>query len=481
MAAPNKALEAMLVAFDKRPDTPDDAAANLRKVITANPVLLAELNAAAANGQLKHFAVQPADEHAGGTFDPDHATMRLPLAALRDAPAGHFDPANLAFVLGHEVQHGLNAPGMAAAKKTFEDRVTAIAKSTSPVHDYTTAIGDRIAASRRDEARAEISGWNALRGALVGAGKAPTLELMYEAQSFRMGDFITRNDAVHPPTYALKPGLAVNADLSMPATAANIEAMGTHYFDQTPAESHLGAKGTSDYRNYYGASAVSRAIYLDRFYAAQAHHPQARVDIGLSKLGLDEAILETNGIHLGQSTATPQRVFDPGTHPPTPHTFQHTATTHVHVPVDSLPEPARDAAGDTLRSSARDAVARLDATLGRAADAASDAMAESLAAAGARAGMTRIDHALLNVATPTERAGRTVFGVQGEPGSEHGRWVALPTERAVDPATADSLRRGVDVDVDVARMPFATPDRVEPSLHGASHTADHSRAPSLVR
>lgn len=445
MDVPNKQLEAMLLAFDKRADMPADATKNLRDVITGNPVLLAQLNAAAKAGDLKHFAVLGATANAGGTFDPSTKTLNLPLASLRRAPDGSFDPANMAFVLAHEVQHASNAEDVDTATKAFEASLTTTAKSKAAAHDYTPAIAARIEASRKDEAKAEISGWNAVRGALLGVGKTPTLELMYEAQTHRIGDFIIKDSSTRPPSYALRDGLAVEADLSMPMSAANVNAMGIHYFNQKPEDTGIGAKGNSDYPNYYGASAVGRAIYLDRFYADQAGAKQSRVEIKLDALGLAEALLETNGIDLGMKTSTPQKVYDTSTKPLTAHIFQHTSKTHTHVPVEAQRLTPPFEAPEILRTSTRDAVLRLDAALGRAPDSASAAMTESLTLLAVRHGLRRVDEVVLSTVTASHPAGHTVFAIENAPYSEQRRWIGISTDRAVNPNTAQALRAGADL------------------------------------
>ena len=58
-----------------------------------------------------------------------------------------------------------------------------------------------------------------------------------------MDDFIDVDRSHFPPTYAMKPNLTVNADLTMPATVPNIEGMGRNYFDHSGG---LGHNGNSD-------------------------------------------------------------------------------------------------------------------------------------------------------------------------------------------------------------------------------------------
>lgn len=92
---------------------------------------------------------------------------------------------------------------------------------------------------------------------------------------------------------------------------------------------------------------------------------------------------------------------------------------HDQVPGRSIGEAGRThvptGAPDDhpLLRQAREAVARLDGTLGRAFDDASERMSASLAVLAHRKGMERIDHVVLSQQTSTARAGEAVFIVQG--------------------------------------------------------------------
>ncbi|MEX1828145.1 hypothetical protein [Luteibacter sp. CQ10] len=199
--------------------------------------------------------------HAGGEYNASAHEMRLPLTSISTPAGGQYDAYETTFVLGHELQHGFNAADIAKANTQFSRDLQAVAQSKTMLHDYTKPVGDVIAASRRDEAGAEISGWNATVSAarldaMTNHAVAPTLEDIYKRNPGRMGDFIHVDRSHFPATYSLRSNLTVNADLTMPSTPANIEGMGKNYFDRSAT---LGHNGNSSYANYYGAWAVGVA------------------------------------------------------------------------------------------------------------------------------------------------------------------------------------------------------------------------------
>ena len=189
----------------------------------------------------------PPGAHAGGSYDGDSKTMNLPLSILTAPTGGAIDAGEVTFVLGHELQHGFNHAATDHAYATFNHDVTALAQSAAAVHDYTPATAALIGANRRDEAGAEIAGFNAIVSRVRSANPHATLDDVYRAQPGRMGDFLQLDTTATPPAYRAMPDLHLNADLTLPATAANIEAMGKHYFDKAPAQARLGYNGNSDY------------------------------------------------------------------------------------------------------------------------------------------------------------------------------------------------------------------------------------------
>lgn len=438
--------QAIMDEFGKQPGVTPQQLQNLQATINASPALIDEVNNAVAQGHLQHI-VPLNNPHAGGEYNAGAHEMRLPLAMLNTPTGGQFDTGEPTFVLGHELQHGFNAVDADKARKTFASELQAIAQSPAHRHDYTAPIGTLIAANRRDEAGAEISGWNAM----VSAAKkdaadhqhpAPALADIYARNPGRMADFIDVDRSHFPPTYAVKPNLTLNADMSMAATPHNIEGMGQNYFDRG---SSLGHNGNSSYANYYGAYAVGVATNYERHYnqpaPVQPGHPAPaphEMDVNLAQLHLSPRIMAGNGIDLGPDTR-PMPYVDNSTQPPTHAQFRHTANTHTYVPVAPASEPStllrlNDAAhpDHALYQQARSAVHVLDAQHGRIPDQRSDNLAAALTVAARRDGMQEIHHVALS-----EDAAKA-FAVQGELQSPFKQITQVDTMQAVQTPVAQS-------------------------------------------
>ncbi|MFC3655551.1 hypothetical protein ACFOPN_07670 [Xanthomonas hyacinthi] len=122
-----------------------DMVTNLQSTINGSPVLAAEIKRAVTppgQGQaapLQHFA-SLSGTVAGGTYNPAGHTMSLPPSSLAVPPA-NFGSADLTFVLGHEIQHGFNAPSAELAGSVAYAQVKQTAQDNNPVNDYTGPIG----------------------------------------------------------------------------------------------------------------------------------------------------------------------------------------------------------------------------------------------------------------------------------------------------------------------------------------------------
>ncbi|WP_460764365.1 XVIPCD domain-containing protein [Lysobacter fragariae] len=311
--------------------------------------MIDQVNSGVAHGRLTNI-VALTNPNAGGEYDPAVREMRLPLSRLTTPPS----VGEMTFVLGHELQHGLNASRAATASSRFAQDVSQVASGHAPVHDYTTALQRKLAANRDDEARAQIAGWNAVAGAVRSQNPNPTLADIYQFQPRRMEDFIDRSPNGPPYTYAIKPNLTLAPDLTLASTAANIEGMGKNYFDKPPRQpGGLGPRGNADYVNYYGASSVGYIAQVERVVNpphAGAASPQMTLD--MARLRLSEKLLEEKGIDLGPGNTGQQRYFDSSAQPPVARIFQHTINSHQHVspvlPVAVTPDFPRDHADRRL-------------------------------------------------------------------------------------------------------------------------------------
>jgi len=449
MAALSEATERPLGEFAGRTNVTADQVSNLRAVISHSPILASQVDAAISAGHLQHFELMPAGENAGGTYHGDTKTIKLPSASL-STPAGNgrLDTAELTFVLGHEIQHGFNHQATSDAYEAFEGELqTVVAGRTG--HDYTTPIATLLAANRRDEATANIEGWNALVSQIRTADPNATLQELYDA-SPRAKDFV-RMIPGPPASYATHADLTLNDDLSMTATPANIEGMARHYFDQG-VSAKLGHNGNSDYQNLYGAYAIARACQ----YEAANPPPDgiSRMEVNMQRLGLQERLLEENGLYLGEGTPPRQPYFDTSSAPSTLHYFDHTEGSHVHVPIaarssalpvtpavsrdQSAPSPSLDADRD-LHEQIRNKVAELDAANGRSSDQYSERLSASLLVLARENGLDRVDHVVLSLQTADAASAQNVFVVKGALDDPASMRASMATAEATQRPVQDSL------------------------------------------
>lgn len=327
-----------------------DQRTNFNNALQNSPALVTQINAAVASGDLNGFALLPAGTNAGGQYDPTSRTLQLP-ASIMSSPAApaRFDPGELTFVAGHELQHAINRPTVAAAYTTFDADVNRIGQSAQAVHDYTAPLNTLLTANRNDESTANIAGYNATVGMLrSGNGNQnPSLEDIYRANPGRMQDVIAVTPGT-PNTYALRAGYTLNADMTMTPDAANTRAMGQYYYDMPAARAGLGHNGDSNYQNYYAANPTSTIARVEQFYAPThaANGITTQLHLNMGTLGINEAQLERNGMNLGGAGGR-QTYYDTSTNPPTQGRFDDTQATHQHVPINAPNPPGAQAPAHT--------------------------------------------------------------------------------------------------------------------------------------
>jgi hypothetical protein len=284
-------------------------AVNLNDAINSSPLLVERMNLAVSQGYLKNMALNT-DVNAGASYQANGQTMNLGKSVLKSATNGSPQAqGNLVFQIGHENQHAFNAwapapEGFAnAASQQFNQQIGAISASPNVVHDYSAALGSQLDADRRDEAVAEIGGWNALASRVAAQTHGtPSLGQMY-AESGYAADFVTKDKATN--LYTLKPNLSINPDMTLAASAQNVEAMGQNYFDKNGQQARLG-DGHSDYRNSYATFYLSQIHANEdlqlKAYQASHHGHSPKVVMDTAGLGLKEDQIERNGLNLTYTT-----------------------------------------------------------------------------------------------------------------------------------------------------------------------------------
>lgn len=340
-----------------------DMVDNLQAALNGSPALTEQLRQALIApapmqpAPVRGFESLPGPINAGGTYNPDTGTLALPPAALHRPPAAFQQDAgartDLTFVMGHEVQHGLNAAAKHAERTRFIEDITRIARSGGPTYDYTAPLARYQQAARTDEAKAQIAGWNATLSELQQGSPGANLPEMFELANRttdkgtqRINDFVVEDEASGQVVPG--PGLAFEHDGSLRMTEANITAVAHQYFDKPPELTRIGHHGDSDYPNYYGAGAVTAVIYTHRQLARQADGSTPPMQLDMDQLRLREVLLERNGLAFppgstplptGADTDVRQAYLDIGQDPPVAGHFDFTRTPegtphrHQHRPI----------------------------------------------------------------------------------------------------------------------------------------------------
>lgn len=334
-----------------------DMVTNLQSTLNESPVLATQIKDAVTQGHVQHFSLLGNSIAAGATYDGNTPQqdgtpkgINLPPLGLQTNspanPQGLYNAQDMTFVLGHEIQHGFNDAAKDQATSTFIQNINAQAQVHGPVHDYSDELRAYIQAGREDEAKANISGWNALLSREQQGNPSAGLPDMARIRNTRIEDFIIRGNSTTPPQ-AL-PGLTFNQDGSLSQTPANIAAMGQHYFDRPshvhaqPGQRPLGLgehrpNPSADYTNYYGTWALERIVDAEDRANVQYQGARPQIAIDMAGLGLKEDLIEMEGLDLGSNKA-PRPYLDTSQTPAMPGHFHHTQDAsmghdHQHVPI----------------------------------------------------------------------------------------------------------------------------------------------------
>ena len=338
--------DSLINDFSKLDGVTPEMATNLRLAISSSPLLIEAMNKSVSDGHLRSLTSIHSGTHTGAQYDGHSKAVRISTALLLPDDNGGFKKEETVFVLAHEIQHGFNYASKAKALSEFERNAKLVASSKDPVHDYTGVILDFLAATRRDEAVAEIAGWNAVVSSINAAKPEVELKDVFESTVYRMQDFVDKSSSRNGAhTYLPKANLLLKQDLSMDFSADNIEGMSKNFFDRPAKQSNLGDLGNSDYATYYGAPAIEFCIAQERANSRLFGEP-ATMRIDLEALGLSEKLLEEEGINLGRDKR-PQRYIDGGAERSPLRYFDHTQggpNDHRYVPPpDQVPDTAPQA------------------------------------------------------------------------------------------------------------------------------------------
>jgi hypothetical protein len=450
-------VQAMVVDFAGK-SYPDAASAmhpvspdmlnNLQGTLNNSPALADEIKRAATTTDplqpqhriLESFEFTAPGAGVGGSFNaPGHAMNLVSESLMTVGPnsVGQYNPHDLTFVIGHEVQHGFNAQTAAQGRTAFVTDVRAMAATSSPIHDYTPLVERHIQSGRDDEASAQIAGWNALRSRVEHDQGSVTLADLHKVAPSRTADFIERPHGSWLP----HPNLQLNPDLSMPHTPANVTAMGHNYFDrptvahQQPGDTRnpmgLGHGSVEDYPNYYAGWAVA-VIGSEERAAVHPHGVTPQVQINMKHAGLYEDMMEKAGLDLGKSRQSVP-YLDSSTQPATPHGFDHTVDgPHQYQSVPVAPTRLDDAnhPDHALFQQVRGHVVALDQSLGRTPDVHTDQLASAATVQARADGLHRVSQIALS------DDGSRLWAVQTPPGrTDHlfDKQSSVPTAESTTP------------------------------------------------
>ena len=286
---------------------------NLIAAVTASPVLTERLNTAVEKGYLDKLAVSK-NPNAGASYNAEEKRISIHLRMLQSQDR----QKSFVFQLGHEIQHGFfyYEHGHKETEKRVLAEIDKIAESDVKRKDYTRPMKTLQDAERNDEALAMIAGWNAVvsyEQKQQGKTKLNLQEIV--GDGFGYEQYFLDETALGNKKIVPTRGLKFNPDMTV--SDSQKEILARTYYDQPPEKARLGPHGESDYRNSYAARVIG---YIVRKH--YAHDPKAELVIDMKGLGLDEYLIERNGLDLGAENR--REPYYDKRHPKTPQYFDHT-------------------------------------------------------------------------------------------------------------------------------------------------------------
>ena len=409
---------------------PPKQRADIEASIASSPYLRQIMTEAVDAGTLKHIRLGAPGANEGGHYNARQQAIYLSADVFSDPDLKKDVQGRLDLItstLGHETGHALYT------RKADKERNAASYAITEGIRaagqdgqfDATALVNGYIRSSRRDEALAEIHGWNALASRIEHlGGKPPSREQMLSrAESSTSCIKLDSRDVPY-----LAPGILLDADMHMSDTRLpkvgpiNLEPVAQCHFDRSRAA--LGTGGGANYTNYYGAYLIQQ---LADDTSGWVRPPAIQLD--MARLGLDKAQLESTGLRLPTEGF---RIIDTSLNRDKPIVLRSNGKGVQGTPddidiTDDLHKSARPSpplitepghAAHALYLHAHSALSQVEAAPGiaglslheRQALAAS-AVALSLSADGWQ--FTRIDHAVPGRVDPQTGQADTLFLVQG--------------------------------------------------------------------
>jgi hypothetical protein len=249
---------------------------SLTDAISNSPLLLQQLENAAAGGILTGFAVNTGSAN-GKAAEMSNKTIVFYVDA-NGSPNVATTPARFAFLLGHEIGHAEYSPTVQQVYQNFLSGVDTLSSRSGP-QDYTQLLLAAQTTHGVDEAVAHIKGWNDMVSYMRAVNPGVTPSQLYFAGGSYSFSFMDANQN------AVK-GLSFNNDFTVNLTPENIAAVVTSYFLDTRTQFY----GHLTYPEFYASGELRDII--------QATNGQ-NIVIDLAKLHIDaQHIQSANALQL---------------------------------------------------------------------------------------------------------------------------------------------------------------------------------------
>jgi hypothetical protein len=280
-------------------ELPPKERADIEAAIASSPYLQQRMLESVRIGQLEHIRITDAGINEGGHYDDRKNTIHISpnifsRTDFKNDAVARLDA--LTSILGHENGHALYAKEAEKTLYFVTGSVSEQIRDAGPGGsvDLTPYVGMFQQSARRDEALAEIEGWNALASRLNHLSDEPVSRKDMLDRAASTTACIKESGGA----LTLARGIVLDPDMSMSDWRipkhglANLEPVAACHFDNSGKS--LGRGGAANYANYYGAYLIEQ---IGQDTDAWQNPPTIKLD--MAKLGLDKAQLESTGLNLG--------------------------------------------------------------------------------------------------------------------------------------------------------------------------------------
>ena len=298
-------LEKLINEFAAKKSLPPGAVRNLEEAIDTSGYLSSRLSDSIQSGRLKHLAISE-NTSEGGHFDDETGSLAISRSAFKpQKPDESRDVIvdRIVSIMGHEVGHGGQAEWRDLELKQFRNSVQTSVwterDAPNTFMDLTQPVARYLDFTRKDEAMAEISGWNALADRVRGDRTSVPMEEMLERQYVSTHCVTLGSDQ----KYRLAEGIKLSPDgdilIGKPMQqSANLEAVASCHYDMPAEQARLGKHGDANYRNYYGAYAMDVVAATVNSAERELGRDADDIRLDMAALKLSSTKLERVGMDL---------------------------------------------------------------------------------------------------------------------------------------------------------------------------------------